>query len=267
MSGSVALPGGEFRMGSEDPAAYPEDFEGPVRPVAVAPLEIDACCVSNARFAEFVAATGYVTDAERAGVSFVFAAFLPDTAPASRGVAGAPWWREVPGACWRSPEDPASGIADRMDHPVVHVSWRDAVAYCSWSGRRLPTEPEWEYACRGGLDQRRFPWGDDLTPGGTHRMNVWQGSFPSRNTATDGWVGTAPVFWYPPNGFGLYNTTGNVWEWTASPWRPGDSGRALRGGSYLCHASYCFRYRTSARMRSTPESASGNVGFRTAATS
>lgn len=260
----IALDGGTFLMGSEDPASYQDDHEGPVRPVDVSPFSVDACAVSNARFAEFVSATGYLTSAERAGSSFVFAGLLPSSAPETRGVAGAPWWREVAGACWRHPFGPGSDLAGLVDHPVVHVSFEDARAYCSWAGRRLPAEAEWEYACRGGLSGRRFPWGDELTPGGTHRMNVWQGSFPARNTAADGWVGTAPVDAYPPNGFGLYNTTGNVWEWTASPWTDGDPGLALRGGSYLCHASYCFRYRTSARMRSTADSSAGNVGFRTA---
>jgi len=280
-SGLVRLAGGTFLMGSEDPGAYAEDGEGPVREVTLSPFRLDRHAVTNARFAEFVAATGHVTDAERVGTAFVFGGFLPDDFPPTRGVVEAPWWREVEGADWAHPEGPQSDVADRAEHPVVQVSWDDALAYCAWAGRRLPTEAEWEFAARGGLEQQRFPWGGSLTPGGEHRMNVFQGSFPGRNTAQDGYAGTAPVDAFPPNGHGLHNMTGNVWEWTADHWsttwhreqeRPlvdprgpqvGDR-RALRGGSYLCHSSYCWRYRTSARMSSTPDTPTGNVGFRCA---
>jgi sulfatase modifying factor 1 len=259
-SGLVPLPGGRFRMGSEDPWSYPEDGEGPVREAEVAGFAIDPHCVSNERFAAFVAATGYVTDAERFGASFVFGGLLPDDFPPTRGVLGAEWWREVPGANWWHPEGPQSDVGDRVDHPVVHVTWWDANAYCAWAGLRLPTEPQWEYAARGGLEGCWFPWGNKLRPNGEHRMNVWQGAFPLYNTLGDGYLGTAPVDAFAPNGFGLFNMTGNVWEWT------GDSfdveRRALRGGSYLCHASYCRRFRVSARIGSTPDSSSGNVGFR-----
>jgi formylglycine-generating enzyme required for sulfatase activity len=211
----------------------------------------------------------------------VFAAFLPDDFPPTRGVVDAPWWREVEGADWQHPEGPGSDVGARAEHPVVHVSWDDASAFCSWAGLRLPTEAEWEYAARGGLVQQRFPWGGQLTPGGQHRMNVFQGRFPDRNTVKDGYAGTAPVTAFPPNAFGLRNTTGNVWEWTADRWSttwhrtagtadphgpPTGDRRVLRGGSYLCHASYCWRYRTSARMGSTPDSPTGNVGFRCART-
>jgi formylglycine-generating enzyme required for sulfatase activity len=254
------MPGGRFAMGSDDPWSYPEDGEGPVRQVEVDGFAIDAYCVSNARFADFVAATGHVSDAERFGVSFVFGGLLPDDFPPTRGVVGTEWWREVPGANWRHPEGPQSDVTDRADHPVVHVSWRDATAFCAWAGVRLPTEVQWEYAARGGLEGRRFPWGDRLRPDGEHRMNVWQGTFPTHNTLADGHLGTAPVDAFPPNGFGLFNMTGNVWEWTADPFTP--ERLALRGGSYLCHSSYCRRYRVSARMGSTPDSSSGNVGFR-----
>jgi formylglycine-generating enzyme required for sulfatase activity len=252
-------------MGSVDPMTYPEDGEGPVRPVDVAPFAIEAYCVSNARFAAFVDATGHVTDSERFGASFVFAGLLPDDAPPTRGVAAAPWWREVPGASWRHPTGPWSTWHEVPDHPTVHVSWHDAQAFCAWTGARLPTEAEWEFAARGGREQQRFPWGMSLRPGGEHRMNVWQGRFPAENTAADGYAGTAPVDAYPPNGYGLHNMTGNVWEWTADRFGGPDADRrALRGGSYLCHASYCRRYRVSARMGNTPDSASGNTGFRCA---
>ena len=258
----VPLPGGRFLMGSDDRWAYPDDGEGPVRPVEVPAFALSAVCVTTGRFAAFVTATGYVTEAERFGTSFVFAGLLPDDFPPTRAVVGAPWWREVPGADWAHPEGPQSGVEGRVEHPVVHVSWTDAVAYCAWAGARLPSEAEWEYAARGGLEGQPFPWGDQREPGGEHRMNVWQGSFPDHNSLADGHLGTAPVDAYPPNAFGLFNMTGNVWEWTADPW-PGGM-HALRGGSYLCHDSYCRRYRVSARMGNTADSSSGNTGFRVA---
>jgi sulfatase modifying factor 1 len=268
-------------MGSEDPGAYAEDGEGPVREVELSPFRLDRHAVTNAQFAEFVTATGRVTDAERVGTAFVFGGFLPDDFPPTRGVVDAPWWREVEGADWAHPDGPHSDVADRAAHPVVQVSWDDAQAYCAWAGRRLPTEAEWEFAARGGLEQQRFPWGGSLTPGGEHRMNVFQGIFPARNTEQDGYAGTAPVGAFAPNGYGLHNMTGNVWEWTADHWSttwhreqgrplvdpkgpPAGDRRALRGGSYLCHSSYCWRYRTSARMGSTPDTPTGNVGFRCA---
>jgi len=275
----VALEGGWFQMGSDDAYAYEEDGEGPVRSVRVDPFRIAARSVSNRQFAEFVNATGYVTTAEHYGTSFVFAGLLPDDFPPTRGVVGAPWWREVPGACWRRPEGGSSTLDAKADHPVVHVSWEDALAYCHWSGLRLPTEAEWEHAARGGLEGMRFPWGNMLRPGGEHRMNVWQGRFPTQNTLADGYLGTAPVGAFPPNAFGMRNMTGNVWEWTAdwfsatwhrdgpreNPTGPASGDRrALRGGSYLCHSSYCYRYRVSARMANTPDSCSGNIGFRCA---
>lgn len=265
--GMVRLEAGSFLMGNESPTAYPEDGEGPVREVHTEAYWIDACVVSNADFGRFVAATGYVTEAERCRWSFVFGGLLPDDFPMTRGVAATPWWREVEGADWRHPDGPQSDLRERMDHPVVHVTWYDAMAYCSWSGTRLPAEAEWERAARGGLSGQLFPWGNDLVPDGRHRMNVWQGDFPARNTVEDGWYGTCPVDAYEPNGLGLHNMTGNVWEWCAD-WFGGASTaawthRVTRGGSYLCHESYCHRYRVAARSAVTPDSMCGNVGFRT----
>jgi formylglycine-generating enzyme required for sulfatase activity len=265
-AGLVELPGGVFRMGTEDADGFPEDHEGPVREVTVGPFAIDRCAVSNARFAKFAEATGYRTDAERFGWTYVFARFVPGplrrTSPRP---AQTPWWCGVAGAYWRAPEGPDSTVDDRWDHPVVHISWNDAVAYCDWAGRRLPTEQEWECAARGGLDQARYPWGDELTPGGEHRCNIWQGKFPVRNTEDDGYAGTAPVDAFPPNGFGLHNVSGNVWEWCADRFAPELEARSMRGGSYLCHDSYCNRYRVAARTANTPDSSSGNLGFRTVA--
>jgi formylglycine-generating enzyme required for sulfatase activity len=257
----VALQGGTFLMGSSDADAYPDDGED-AREVEVEPFVIDMCAVTNAQFGEFVAATGYVTEAERFGWSFVFAGLLPDEFEPTRGVVQAPWWRQVHNADWRRPEGPASDIEGRERHPVVHVSFADASAYCDWADVRLPTEAEWEFAARGGLAGKTFPWGDELEPGGEQRMNVWQGSFPDHNTLDDGYYGTCPVDAFPANGYGLHEMTGNVWEWTAD-WYAGErTHRVQKGGSYLCHASYCRRYRIAARQASTPDSSSGNTGFR-----
>jgi sulfatase modifying factor 1 len=266
-AGMVELGGGAFQMGTEDPDGFPQDGEGPVRTVVLEPFAIDACAVTNARFAEFAAATGHVTDAERYGWSFVFGALLPDDFPDTSALVGAEWWRQVFKADWSRPEGPGSSWEGREEHPVVHVSWNDAGAYCAWAGKRLPSEAEWEFAARGGLVQQRFPWGDELEPEGGHRMNVWQGSFPDRNTEEDGYFGTAPVDAFPPNGYGLHNTSGNVWEWCAEDFRDPRGvviGKAIRGGSYLCHHSYCNRYRVAARTSNTADSSSGNTGFRTA---
>jgi formylglycine-generating enzyme len=261
-AGLVRLDGGPTAVGSDDPD-HPEEW--PVREVLLAPYRIARTAVSNAEFAAFVAATAHRTDAEAFGWSFVFGGLLPDDFPPTRGVAQAPWWREVHGADWAHPEGPHSGIAGRGDHPVVHVSRRDAEAYAAWVGARLPTEAEWEHAARGGRVGDPFPWGDELEPGGQHLMNVWQGTFPSEDTGADGWRGTCPVDAFPANGYGLHNTTGNVWEWTSGRWSDVDGSAVSRGGSYLCHASYCRRYRVSARQPQSPDSSTGNLGFRVAA--
>ncbi|MFB6877539.1 formylglycine-generating enzyme family protein [Streptomyces sp. NPDC056323] len=285
LRGMVAVPGGPFLMGGEDEDGFAADGEGPVREVTVRPFHIDATCVTNARFAVFVKATGYRTEAELIGWSYVFGSFVPPQARRAvlpGTVPGAPWWRAVSGAYWRAPEGPGTSVGDRRNHPVVHMSWNDATAYARWAGKRLPTEAEWEKAARGGLVRARFPWGDELTPGGRHRCNIWQGHFPVRNTGEDGFLSTAPVNSYPPNGFGLYNTSGNVWEWCAdrfsADWHvadrpasrvdpagpPAGANRVLRGGSYLCHSSYCTRYRVAARTSNTPDSTTGHGGFRCA---
>jgi formylglycine-generating enzyme required for sulfatase activity len=282
-AGLLSLPGGEFWMGADDDEAVAVDGEGPVRRVRLRPFRLAECAVTNREFGEFAAAAGYRTDAEGYGWSYVFAGFLPAAlrrdAPRS---ADTPWWCAVTGACWQAPEGPGSSLTGRADHPVVHVSWDDAVAYCRWAGARLPTEAEWEFAARGGLRQRRYPWGDELTPDGEHRCNVWRGRFPTRNTAADGYRGTAPVTAFPPNGYGLYNMVGNVWEWCADWWtvqhpaRPltinpagpkSGSAKVMRGGSYLCHDSYCNRYRVAARTANTPDSTTSHLGFRCVADS
>lgn len=275
----VTVPGGSFRMGDASVWAYPGDGEGPVHDVDLDPFRIGIHSVTNTDFAGFVAATGHLTDAERFGWSFVFGGLLPDDFSPTAGVVDAPWWRQVDGADWQHPEGPGSQVGERADHPVIHVSWDDARAYCTWAGARLPTEAEWERAARGGATTA-FPWGNDLEPSGEHRMNVFQGSFPNDNTVADGYSGTAPVDAFAANGFGLHNVTGNVWEWCADHFDPTyyersprhdpqgpDTGdrRVLRGGSYLCHLSYCRRYRVSARYSSAPDSSTGNIGFRVAA--
>ncbi|UZX03136.1 formylglycine-generating enzyme family protein [Arthrobacter sp. CDRTa11] len=275
----VLLPGGSFQMGDAFGEGYPSDGEVPVHEVRVPAVRMDTTSVTNRMFAKFVAASSYRTEAERYGTSAVFHLLLKAPPKDVLGAAErAPWWLNVRGADWAHPAGANSHWSDAADHPVVHVSHNDALAYCSWAQRRLPTEAEWEYAARGGLSGKRYAWGDELTPGGEHRCNIWQGTFPGKNTAEDGFLGTAPVKSFAPNGFGLYETAGNVWEW-CSDWflpkyyrnSPVDNpqgptigaGRVMRGGSYLCHDSYCNRYRVAARTANTPESSSGNCGFRT----
>ena len=274
----VLIPSGEFMMGTDSQEGFKEDGEGPIRRVQMKSFYIAKYAVTNSEFLKFIQDTGYITEAERFGWSYVFYLFLEKTAIAGLAVPNrTPWWIAIPGACWKHPEGPDSHIGDRMDHPVVHVSWNDAAKYCLWAGGRLPTEAEWEYAARGGLEQKTYPWGDLLKPDGEHRCNIWQGKFPVKNHASDGYIGTAPVYAYEPNGYGLYNTSGNVWEWCRD-WFGADyhkitsavgpeytvqtERKSMRGGSYLCHRSYCNRYRVAARHSNTPDSSSGNCGFR-----
>jgi sulfatase modifying factor 1 len=256
------VPAGPFSMGTDGPEAVPGDGEDPAREVTLAAFDIGATTVTNAEFTRFVRATRYVTDAEREGSSFVFFLQVPaGRRPDARGaVAGLPWWLPVEHASWQRPEGPGSYVHDRMGHPVVHVSWRDAAAYCQWAAARLPTEAEWEKAARGGLAGRRYAWGDDLLDAaGTPRCNVFRGTFPHAPEA--GWQpGPIDAAAGEPNGYGLFNVCGNVWEWCED--RLEAHRRPLRGGSFLCHDSYCSRYRVSARSANTIGTATSNIGFR-----
>ena len=263
----IERPGGQVHLGEASDWSYPSDGEDP-RTAEIGAFAIAAHAVTNREWAEFTTATSHRTDSERFGWSFVFAGLLPDEFEETRGVVGSAWWRQVHGADWAHPEGPHTDVEARMDHPVVHVSWRDAMAYGEWAGVRLPTEPEWEDAARGGT-RTTWSWGDQLEPDGEHRMNVFQGEFPALNTGADGWLATCPVGAYAPQGAGVYNAVGNVWEWTAdvfeAPGRATDpDARVMKGGSYLCHSSYCRRFRPSARMSNTIDSAAGNVGVRVA---
>lgn len=275
----VPIEAGEFLMGNDGPDAIAGDGEGPARRVQLSAYQIAPATVTNREFAAFVRATRYVTEAEQEGYSFVFFLQMPEAArrSARRVASGLPWWMPVDNACWQRPEGSGSHVYDRPDHPVVHVSWNDAIAYCTWAGAALPTEAQWEKAARGGLEGRRFAWGDTLVAAdGGLSCNVWRGTFPE-----------APDANWPPspvaacsgaaNGYGLYNVCGNVWEWCADSYDPryhlntasvdpfadaATGARSLRGGSFLCHASYCYRYRVSARSSNTPSSSASNIGFR-----
>lgn len=277
--GWIELAAGSFRMGTDSADGYPEDGEGPSREITLGAFRIAATTVTNAEFGRFVRETHYVTDAERAGLSHVFY-FQVDAAArhAVRQVPrGLPWWLPIEFACWQRPEGPGSNVLQRPDHPVVHVSWQDAQAYCEWARCRLPTEAEWEFAARGGLEGMRFPWGDDADL--ELRCNVWRGSFPA-NPAVGWRPGPVGVRELPPNGLGLHHATGNVWQWCADWFSPAyhretdacnprqdrmTGRRSQRGGSFLCHASYCNRYRVAGRNGNTPASTSSNCGFRVAA--
>ena len=255
-----------------------EDGEGPRRLVKLRAFDIEATTVTNARFAEFVSATGYVTEAERYGWSPVFRGLLNDPAKYASVGGQIPWWVRVDGVSWRHPEGPHSSIVDRMEHPVVQVSWNDAMAFADWCGGRLPTEAEWEHAARSGVStDPRFPWGDAEPDDDTVHCNIWQGRFPDHNTLADGFLGTSPADAYAPNQAGLYGMSGNVWEWAADPFRIRSLGKlakqrnelatrnrdkVVKGGSFLCHKSYCYRYRIVARSSMSPDSATSHTGFR-----
>ena len=273
----MKLPGGTVTVGTDRPV-FKADAEGPARTVKVKPFAIDPFAVTNRWFRDFASATGHVSDAERWGWSYVFHSFIGADGQALERPDTAPWWRKVDGATWRTPTGPGSSLEGLLDHPVVHVSWNDAQAFAAWAGGRLPREAEWEYAAKGGLKGVRYPWGDDEpTDDAPFRCNIWQGHFPDEDTGADGYAGTAPAGAFPPNGFGLYQMVGNVWQWCAEPFRLRSLSRRLvardqaartagerllKGGSYLCHRSYCHRYRIAARIGSPPDTTTGNMGFR-----
>jgi len=290
------LPGGTFRMGSD--RHYPE--EGPVRTVHVEPFAIDEHTVTNAEFGAFVASTGYITVAERLPDPAAFPAVEPDLLVPGSLVFRPPsepvdltnpraWWSYVPDADWRDRDGPGSEMRELADHPVVHVAHEDAQAYARWAGKTLPTEAQWEYAARGGVDAATYAWGDELTPEGRFMANTWQGNFPYEDSALDGWAGTSPVGSFPANGWGLHDMIGNVWEWTRDPYLAvhspsgccptigGDAPTAtatgskpasavgllvVKGGSYLCAPSHCERYRPAARSPQSPDTSSCHLGFR-----
>jgi len=274
---SVIIPNGLGLHGTATPVIR-SDGEGPLRKGVVRPISMSIGSITNAEFSAFVAATGYVTEAEHLGWSFVFWSQVPSDVKHTQSVPGSPWWHRVDGASWKHISGPGcSLIQDIQDHPVVHVSWNDARAYASWVGGRLPSELEWEHAARGGLGDVRFPWGD-AEPNDTQNIycNIWQGQFPKNNTNIDGFGTTAPAISFEPNGFGLYNMVGNVWDWTSEPFHvpsqvkqhtlitenESNPMKLAKGGSFLCHKSYCYRYRIAARIGNTLDSATTNMGFR-----
>lgn len=268
----VRLPGGKFQMGSS--STQSRDEEGPIREVTVKPFAIDKFPVTNRDFREFVREKKYKTEAEAFGWSFVFEDFVSEELKKkiTQKLESAPWWLPVEKAFWRQPAGPGSGVADRLDHPVLHVSWNDAQAFCRWKGKRLPTEEEWEFAARGGLEQRLYPWGNKFQP---NRTNLWQGDFPRGDTAEDGYHGVSPVAAFSPqNSYGLYDLLGNTWEWTASQYTPpgpprprAEAMHVLRGASWIDTVDGSANHRASitTRMGNTPDSASDNLSFRCAA--
>jgi formylglycine-generating enzyme required for sulfatase activity len=288
----VWIPGGTFFMGADDPSMADAK---PVHEVTVSGFWMDRTEVTNRQFARFINATGYVTIAERkpdpkdfpdAPREKLVPGSIVFTPPTGRVSLDDPlvWWRYVPGANWRHPEGPESTIEGKDDHPVVQICWYDALAYANWAGKRLPTEAEWEYAARGKLARSRYVWGNDRLPGGKWHANIWEGRFPEQNTVDDGFARTAPVGTFPPNGFGLSDMAGNVWEWCSDWYRPtyettpranptGPASsfdpdeanipkRVQRGGSFLCSDIYCTRYLPGARGKGAPDSAANHVGFR-----
>uniref|UniRef100_A0A0A1XIB2 Sulfatase-modifying factor 1 n=1 Tax=Zeugodacus cucurbitae TaxID=28588 RepID=A0A0A1XIB2_ZEUCU len=264
------IPAGNYLIGTDEPH-FVSDGEGPERLVKISEFYIDKFEVSNANFNKFVKATNYTTEAEKFGDSFLFKTLLTTELQEKYNdyrVVSAPWWFKVKGISWRNPQGLNTNLNDLWEHPVVHVSWNDAVAYCRWAGKRLPTEAEWEVACRGGKKRKLFPWGNKLSPHGKHWLNIWQGDFPDGNTSEDGYKITSPVKTFPQNDYNLHNMVGNVWEWTQDLWHKDEVSSnpqyVKKGGSYLCHKSYCYRYRCAARSQNTADSSSGNLGFRCA---
>ena len=266
LTGMVQIPAGPFSMGTNNALAYPADGEGPKRIVELDEFWIDETAVTNQSFAQFVEATGYITEAELTGWSFVPAFLLSEQDEQYLvGQSGdTPWWVGVTAANWRQPLGPSSSTTDIQSHPVTHISWRDANAFAQWNGKRLPTEAQWEKAARGGRENSLYAWGDDLIVDGQHMCNIWQGDFPTFNSAQDGHLGTAPVHSFEPNGYGLYNVCGNVWEWTADSWNSTDlaDNKVIKGGSFMCHDSYCNRYRLSARTSHPKNGFTAHIGFR-----
>ena len=302
MEGMAWIPGGEFTMGNDQAdAGHPE--ERPAHLVKVRGFWLDTTEVTNAQFAAFVAATGYVTAAEKdldprafpdapsaeylKGGSLIFRR-VTGVNPFRCGTGELPWWKFTPGATWRQPEGPGSSIKDRPDHPVLCLTYADAQAYARWAGKRLPTEAEWEYAARGGLKDKPYVWGDEERPDGKYMCNHWQGRFPASDLALDGFAGVAPVKSFPPNGYGLYDMAGNVWEmcadWYDAGWyarspqddpagpltgqdteKTGYGQHVIRGGSWLCDEGYCLRYRSAARQGLDTLTSTNHVGFRCAA--
>ena len=288
----IWIPPGTFLMGSE----AGQSDEKPVHKVTLNGFWMDKTEVTNEQFEKFVRATKYVTLAERKPNPADFpgadpALLVPGSivfAPPSNPVSlnnHLQWWRYVPGANWRHPEGPGSDLKGREKHPVVHIAYEDALAYCKWAGKRLPTEAEWEYAARGGLEQQDYIWGQEQTPGGKWLANIWQGNFPVENNSADGFKATGAAGSFPANGYGLYDMAGNVWEWCSDwylpdyyekspsdnpkgpntsydPNEPGVMKKVTRGGSYLCNESYCIGYRPSARMKTTPDTSLSHTGFR-----
>ncbi|MBX2885459.1 MAG: formylglycine-generating enzyme family protein [Granulosicoccus sp.] len=271
----IQIPGGKALSGTDQPM-IPLDEESPCKSKQLHSFQMMQCAVTNELFEAFVEDTGFITDAERYGWSFVFQSECSGTNNQQESVAGSPWWRKLAGANWRQINGPGSEAALAPDHPVVHVSWHDANAFAKWIGGRLPSESEWEHAARGGLGDVPFPWGmQEPNDTSFHPCNIWQGTFPEQNSCADGFSTTAPVKSFEPNGYGLYNMCGNVWEWTSGRFKVESTSKAarqhakqmkgtkvLKGGSFLCHKSYCFRYRIAARTGTTPDSSTSHQGFR-----